>query len=389
MDNQTEIEATVSGKTRHPGKAARIAACLISILLTLFLISIIFFGSGLVKSASAGSVISYDIIRRFDNFITNSTSSALEGLVVIDKIYMLSDNVQVAPAPKQSNFGETDDPSEIQHLLDDAADILDGQELLFDVETPLLKDSVVHYYLDETMLSITWKENINNVVYTISEVKIAHPTQFRRFLADGEFGSEKQYLTSEMASSVNAVVASAGDFYKYRPEGLVVYNGEVKRFMGTNLDICFIDDKGDLIFSHAGEITDLESAQKFVADNNIRFSLSFGPILVENGVRCEPRKYDLGEIDHPFPRAAICQLDELHYVLVAVNGEGAHYNFPTLSSFAEVLEGKGIDKAYTLDGGQTATIVMNNEVINKVNYGSERYISDIIYFATAIPNKEK
>ena len=36
-------------------------------------------------------------------------------------------------------------------------------------------------------------------------------------------------------------------------------------------------------------------------------------------------------------------------------------------------------------GGQTTTIVLNNEVINHVNYGSERKISDIIYFATAMP----
>ena len=48
----------------------------------------------------------------------------------------------------------------------------------------------------------------------------------------------------------------------------------------------------------------------------------------------------------------------------------------------------GVRHAYTLDGGQTATIVMNDEVINHVSYGAERYISDIIYFATAIPNKK-
>ena len=45
----------------------------------------------------------------------------------------------------------------------------------------------------------------------------------------------------------------------------------------------------------------------------------------------------------------------------------------------------GCDQAYALDGGQTTTIVLNNEVFNHVNYGSERKISDIIYFATAVP----
>ena len=44
--------------------------------------------------------------------------------------------------------------------------------------------------------------------------------------------------------------------------------------------------------------------------------------------------------------------------------------------------------AYALDGGQTAAIVMNDQLINKVSYGAQRKISDIIYFATAIPEDE-
>ena len=45
----------------------------------------------------------------------------------------------------------------------------------------------------------------------------------------------------------------------------------------------------------------------------------------------------------------------------------------------------GIPKAYALDGGQTAAIAMNHQLMNKVSYGSQRKISDIIYFATALP----
>ena len=41
--------------------------------------------------------------------------------------------------------------------------------------------------------------------------------------------------------------------------------------------------------------------------------------------------------------------------------------------------------AYSLDGGQTATIVMNDELVNRPVYGQQRKISDIIYFATAVP----
>jgi exopolysaccharide biosynthesis protein len=48
----------------------------------------------------------------------------------------------------------------------------------------------------------------------------------------------------------------------------------------------------------------------------------------------------------------------------------------------------GVDKAYALDGGQTAVIAMNGKLINRVVHGYQRRISDIIYFATAVPGKE-
>ena len=49
---------------------------------------------------------------------------------------------------------------------------------------------------------------------------------------------------------------------------------------------------------------------------------------------------------------------------------------------------KGCIKAYTLDGGQTSVMVMKGETLNKVDWGEERIMSDIIYFATAIPEEE-
>jgi len=66
--------------------------------------------------------------------------------------------------------------------------------------------------------------------------------------------------------------------------------------------------------------------------------------------------------------------------------EGNYYTVPTVRQVAENLRSMGITTAYTLDGGQTAAIVMNDQLINQVSYGSQREISDIFYFATAIPD---
>ena len=327
-----------------------------------------------------------DIMAKFDRFVTNEISDALDGVLAVPKSYWLSDKDLVAPKPNPSGFGEAQDPKELQWLLDQAADLLDGQTMYFGTETKIMPGSTIRYYYDKTILAIAWKEVHDRGAYTYSEVKIAHPSQLRRFLAGGEYGSEKQYITTEMAKSVNAVVASSGDFYKYRKHGITIYNGTVCRVSGKSIDTCFIDENGDLRFSHAGEMTDKENVQRYADENKIRFSLAFGPILIENGVRCEPRSYAIGEVNDPFSRAALCQMDSLHYLVCTVNMEKSYLYTPTIHQFAKRVQETGCKMSYTLDGGQTATIAMDGRTVNHVDYGAQRRISDIIYFATAVPD---
>ena len=251
----------------------------------------------------------------------------------------------------------------------------------------LVPGTPVRYYLDDTILAITWKQVLDGGVYTFSEIKIAHPSQFRRFLSGGEFGSDKLYVTTQMAQSVNAVVASSGDFYGYRQAGTLVYDGVVRRVNNGLVDTCYIDKNGDLLFTTRYDQMDKEQSQQFVDEHEILFSLAFGPVLIQDGRVITPDSYAVGEINDCYPRSALCQLGKLHYLLAVVNGEDAQPEVPTIHRFAENLRRSGITKAYALDGGQTAVIAMDGQLINAVLYGHQRPISDIIYFATAIPGK--
>ena len=60
-------------------------------------------------------------------------------------------------------------------------------------------------------------------------------------------------------------------------------------------------------------------------------------------------------------------------------------HLPNLRDAADAMVKRGCWKAYTLDGGRTATTVFHYELINPVQYGKEIPISDIIYFASAVP----
>lgn len=338
------------------------------------------------RTGTQGDRASYSIMDRFDMFMTNTISDSLDDVLSIKKVYWLSDDDLVAPEPDQESFGTTQDPAALEAVLAEAADLLDGQTTLFKTDVEIMKGSSIQYYLDETIMVITWKQVIDNSVYTISEVKIADPSQFRRFLADGQFASDSKYYATEMATSVNAVVASNGDFYSFRDLGIVVYDGMLMRSEGYYMDTCFIKGNGDLGMVYAREMQDETEMQKYIDENEVRFSLSFGPVLIKDGeVRTQPATYPVGEGKVPNARAALGQLDTLHYVLVAVNAEPPYSKGHTLKAFSENLKELGCVQAYNLDGGQSATIVMNDQL---VNYVYERLLSDIIYFATAIPNGE-
>ena len=309
-----------------------------------------------------------------------------ETLPPVRKLYWIEEGTQAAPEPNPDGYGSSDDPVVLQQVVDQAAWLLDGQELYFRPDVELFQGSQVKYYMDDSIFAITWKEVHDGSVYTFSEVKIGHPSQFRRFLAGGEYGSEMQYLTTEMAESVNAVVASSGDFYRFRDFGAVVYEGLARRVEGTYAETCYIDTNGDMHFTYGGDVLTVEDVQAFVDEHNISFSLAFGPILVDNYELVEHTWYGVGEINEGYARAALCQLGELHYIVVTANTEGPYQDIPTVKMFAKNIAATGCKMAYCLDGGQTAAIVMGDELINRPVYGQQRKISDIIYFATAVPD---
>ena len=377
---QTEPRRQPAGG--HPRKAG--IAWLLSGVLTVLLLAVLFLGQGIKPAAVRNAGLG--LMEKYDMRMANSFSDTLGDVLAIEKVYWLSDDDVVAPEPNPEAYGTATDPSELGWFLEAAAPLLDGEETLFNTDVQTIEGSSIKYYLDDSIMAITWKEGFNVSALTFSEVKVAHPSQFRRFLAGGEYGSSLRYKPTEMAASVNAVTASNGDYYSYRKMGIVVNNGVVHRSESEKLDTCFIDKNGDLLFVPMGTFHSVEEIQQYVAENDVRFSLAFGPILLQDGENMVPESYPIGEIDKNHSRAALCQLGPCHYVVVTANIELNYYLPPKLKTFGRFLHERGIDKAYTIDGGQTASIVMGDELMNSVDYGGERNMSDIIYFATAIPD---
>ena len=120
------------------------------------------------------------------------------------------------------------------------------------------------------------------------------------------------------------------------------------------------------------------------------FSLAFGPVLVDEGVNVTPDFYPWGEIDMFYARSALGLLGRHHYLTMNINCDTTRReldHLPNLQDAGYAMARRGCWKAYTLDGGQTASTAFHYTLINPVQFGEEKAISDIIYFASAAPGE--
>lgn len=316
-------------------------------------------------------------------------------------VYTIGEHEQ-APAPNPACYGTVSN-SEAYLVLDviekaRQSGLLEEQDVIFTPDTNFYWDSNIQYYYDETILVVCWKEWIDNFVVSCCEVKIADASQFRRKFAGDTFGYSNQYYATQLASEANAVVAMNADFYQFRDFGIVVQDRELYRFYTSTytgmykkyncIDTCFVTSSGDFIFSHRLQEFTEEEMRQFIADNDILFSIAFGPVIIEDGELKYNDWYPAGEITSGYSRAAIGIYDHLHYLYMTVNHYDDSAARVTVDKFGEYMFNKGIQNGYNLDGGQTGEVVFQGVPYNAIDFGSERLVSDIIYFATALPETE-
>lgn len=306
------------------------------------------------------------------------------------KHYVLPVDMKAGTAPDPAGILVTDDPDEVLAVLarPEAQRLLEGKELIWSPDLELYPGSLIRVYLDESILVIVWQEVTAWACGTYAEVVLADGSQLGRRLADDAFEAESEYTPTEFAAQTNAVLLIGGDFYRYpgRWNGICVYEGRIERFEPDSSDCCFVTDRGELLFVYRGQFETQEEAQAYVDEHHVRFSVCFGPVVIEDGRDVTPDSYRWGEIYDRYARALIGCREDLHYLTCTVNAQApGYYNLVYLSDAVEAMLRHGCRRAYTLDGGRTATICLCGEIINTVQSGVERPMSDVIFFASALP----
>lgn len=316
-------------------------------------------------------------------------SQALEGYAYIPKHYRIPEG-SVPAAPLESGYGESADPAEILAVLERASGLLGGETVVgWTPETELRPGSTVQYYYDETILALSWQELDQGRICTFCEVKLADVTQLRRKLSGDRYGYSVQVPASWLAAQDNAVAAVSGDFYAFRTAGIHVYNGTLCFVSGDNADTCFFDRDGNMLVVHRNEINTWEEAAAFVEEHGVIFSVAFGPSILENGVLTVPGHYPWGENHESYARAVLSQVGQLHYLFLAANrGDWDPLHFTT-PEVARIMLEHGCTMAYSLDGGQTAEVLFHGALRSMPEFNAERVVSDVICFASALPEGGK
>ena len=211
----------------------------------------------------------------------------------------------------------------------------------------------------------------NDVTYYVADVWVRTIEGFRTAFANGKYGRGNTQMPLQVAKDNNAILAVTGDYYSARNNGIVIRNGELYR-KSLLEDVCVLYADG-VMETTSKEDFDLEDA----VGRKAWQAWSFGPALMKDG-RAIATFAD--SIRGRNPRCAIGYYEPGHYCMVVVDGRKSGYSVGMkLSELSQLMASLGCQSAYNLDGGATAAMVFEGQVIDQPASGGRRS-SDIIFF---------
>ncbi len=247
-------------------------------------------------------------------------------------------------------------------------------------------------YEDETIRVRMEDREEDGVIWHLAFIQIASPTQLRTATAaPGKLTSTKTVQVSAMAKYNNAIVALNGDNFVDKPEKTTFeYRmGEKIRNKGNRTkDVLIIDRNGDFHFILANKDSDKNEHASLTRESAENWGMvqafTFGPTLVMDGqVLTVDENYGYNPNGRE-PRTAIGQTGKLSYVCAIAEGRGESAGV-TQQQLADYMAEIGCVQAYNLDGGNSAEMLFGDTIYKGMPGGDERSLSDIIYFATAVP----
>ncbi len=246
------------------------------------------------------------------------------------------------------------------------------------LETPCINAPYGWQYQDDTRSIVINRVVDGSMTYFVADVQLSRTTDFRTAVSDD------LQPVSVLASQAGAVLAVNGDDYGTHKYGVIIRNGELLRTHDTTRNLLILDADGNMTVKVDREGEDYKSLGRQLIDAGVWQTFEFGPELVRNGQAVAfSAAFDVisTRSTRLEPRTAIGQIGPLHYVIIVVDGRQDGYSSGiTLPDLQKLFIQYGATTAMNLDGGGSAEMWFNGEIISSPSGGGERQVSDIIYF---------
>ncbi len=208
------------------------------------------------------------------------------------------------------------------------------------------------------------------ITYYVADIYIRTIECFQTALAENTYGKGISEPFLDIVTDNNAVLAVSGDYYG-RHYGPVIRNGVLYRDAAGSGDVCVLYKDGTMKTFAKGTF----NAQSEMASGAWQ-AWCFGPALLTDEGTAMTRFNSSLTPKHP--RCAIGYYEPGHYTLVLVDGRQDNYSAGmTLTELSALFESMGCAVAYNLDGGRSAQMAYDGELVN-LPYLNGRDVSDIV-----------
>lgn len=245
---------------------------------------------------------------------------------------------------------------------DELASILESATLLGSHET------------DSLLINIYQFRQYSSEIY-VADVVVDDPRLILNAFANDTFGGKNIVQTvSSMATAHEAIFAINSDYASHYDSGLVIRNGVILRSTYSDRSAIALMSDGSLV-SFAERST---SADAMLAAGAWQL-WSFGPVLIKDGVSVASVNDGLDRDAVNNPRSAMGMVSPNHFMFVCVDGRTSASSGVDIEELAAIMQELGCVQAYNFDGGGSATMWFDGNVINIPSEGTERKVGDCVY----------
>lgn len=252
---------------------------------------------------------------------------------------------------------------------DEVATILKGNIV---VESDVTTDTTVEFEQSEEPTEPIEIIDVAGASYS-GKLMIVHDPSRVKVACLPSFSEEVDGRTTEQFAKRTGAVAAinGGGFVDINgfgsggmPTGIVIKDGKLLCGSESTVSSVIAFDNNDHLV--VGQMSGAQALEKGVRD-----AVSFGPALIVNGVPAEVS----GTSGGVNPRTVLGQRADGAVLMLVIDGRQAHSLGATYKDCIDVMLKYGAINAGNLDGGSSATMVYNGEVINScAALGGARYI---------------